>query len=114
MGGAGCKYLIADYSRGMCGNMPASHYGDVHSRIWNLLEAGDEHIAREIHTRMAPLNNFESLFGVRAFKEVLYRRGVITSTTNRSLGKKHLDVYYLSELDTLLTSIDDLLTWKVA
>ncbi|MBP64463.1 MAG: hypothetical protein CL727_01640, partial [Chloroflexi bacterium] len=33
MGGAGCKYLIADYNRGMCGNMPASHYGDIHSKI---------------------------------------------------------------------------------
>jgi 4-hydroxy-tetrahydrodipicolinate synthase len=114
MGGAGCKYLIADYSRGMCGNMPASRYGDVHSRIWNLLEAGDEHIAREIHTRMAPLNNFESLFGARAFKEVLYRRGIITPTTTRSPGKKHLNEYDLSELDILLTSIDDLLTWKAA
>ena len=100
--------------RGMCGNMPASHYGDVHSQIWNLLEAGDEHIAREIHTRMAPLNNFESGKGARAFKGVLYRRDVITSTTTRSPGKKHLDKYDLSELDILLTSIDDLLTWKAA
>ena len=112
MGGAGCKYLIADYNRGMCGNMPASHYGDIHSKIWNLLEQSDEKGAREIHTRMAPLNNFESLYGTRAFKEILYRRGVITSPTVRSPGNKHLDKYDMHELNTLLASIDDLMTWK--
>jgi 4-hydroxy-tetrahydrodipicolinate synthase len=113
MGGAGCKYLIADYNRGMCGNMPASHYGDIHSKIWNLLEQGEETSAREIHTRMTPLNNFESgLHGMRAFKEVLYRRGVITTPTIRSPGKKYLDKYDVHELDTLLASIDDLMTWK--
>lgn len=114
MGGSGCKFLIADYNRGMCGNMPASHFGDVHSRIWNLLEEGDEAQAREIHTRMAPLNNYESLYGMRAFKEVLFRRGVISSPTTRSPGKKILDKYDMAEYDTLLASIDDLLTWKAS
>ena len=112
MGGMGCKFLIAEYNRGMCGNMPASHYGDIHSKIWNLLEQGDEKDAREIHTRMTPLNNFESLYGVRAFKEILYRRGVIASTTVRSPGNKQLDKYDMHELNTLLASIDDLMTWK--
>ncbi|NQW19338.1 MAG: dihydrodipicolinate synthase family protein [Chloroflexi bacterium] len=112
MGGMGCKFLVSEYNRGMCGNMPASHFGDIHSKIWNFLEAGDEASAREIHTRMAPLNNYESLYGMRAFKEVLYRRGVITSPTTRSPGKKHLDKYDLAEYDMLLASIDDLLIWK--
>ena len=94
--------------------MPASHFGDVHSRIWNLLEEGDEAQAREIHTRMAPLNNYESLYGMRAFKEVLFRRGVISSPTTRSPGKKILDKYDMAEYDTLLASIDDLLTWKAS
>jgi 4-hydroxy-tetrahydrodipicolinate synthase len=114
MGGMGCKFLVAEYNRGMCGNMPASHYGDVHSRIWDLLEDGDETQARELHTRMAPLNNFESLYGVTAFKEVLYRRGVISSPTTRSPGKKVLDEYDMAELDTLLATIDDLLVWKAS
>ena len=112
MGGMGCKFLIAEYNRGMCGNMPASHYGDIHSKMWNLLEQGDEKGAREIHTRMAPLNNFESLYGIRAFKEILYRRGVITSPMTRSPGKTYLDKYDLRELETLISSIDDLMTWK--
>ena len=112
MGGMGCKFLIAEYNRGMCGNMPASHYGDIHSKIWNLLEQGDEKDAREIHTRMAPLNNFESLYGIRAFKEILYRRGVITSPMTRSPGQTYLDKYDLRELETLISSIDDLMTWK--
>jgi dihydrodipicolinate synthase/N-acetylneuraminate lyase len=98
----------------MCGNMPASHFGDIHSRIWNLLEVGDEAGAREIHTRMAPLNNYESLYGMRAFKEILFRRGVITSPTTRSPGKKTLDKYDMAEYDTLLAGIDDLLTWEAS
>jgi hypothetical protein len=61
---------------------------------------------------MAPLNNYESLYGSRAFKEVLYRRGVITSPTSRSPGKRSLDRYDMAEYDTLLAGIDDLLTWK--
>ena len=112
MGGSGCKFLIAEYNRGMCGNMPASHYGDIHSKIWNLLEEGNEAAAREIHTRVGPLNAFESLYGVTAFKEVLYRRGVISSPTTRSPGKKSLDKYDMAELDALLATVDDLLTWK--
>lgn len=114
MGGMGCKFLISEYNRGMTGNMPASHFGDIHSKIWNLLEAGDEDAAREIHTRMIPLNNFESLYGMRAFKEILYRRGVITSPTTRSPGKKELDSYDLAEYDKLLASIEDLMTWKAS
>jgi dihydrodipicolinate synthase/N-acetylneuraminate lyase len=114
MGGMGCKFLISEYNRGMCGNMPASHFGDIHSNMWDLLESGDEAGAREIHTRMAPLNNFESLYGMRAFKEVLYRRGVIASTTTRSPGKQELDSYDMAEYDALLASIDDLLIWTVS
>jgi dihydrodipicolinate synthase/N-acetylneuraminate lyase len=112
MGGMGCKFLVSEFNRGMCGNMPASHFGDIHSKIWNLLEEGDETGAREIHTRMAPLNNYESLYGMRAFKEVLYRRGVITSPTTRSPGKKNLDQFDLAEYDIILAGIDDLMTWK--
>lgn len=114
MGGMGCKFLISEFNRGMCGNMPASHFGDIHSKIWNLLDDGHESEAREIHTRMAPLNNYESLYGMRAFKEILYRRGVITSPTTRSPGKNNLDKYDLDEYDTLLSSIDDLMTWKAS
>lgn len=114
MGGMGCKFLISEYNRGMTGNMPASHFGDIHSKIWDLLEDGDEDGAREIHTRMAPLNNFESLYGMNAFKEVLVRRGVITSSTTRSPGRKVLDKYDLAEYDTLLASISDLMIWKAS
>jgi hypothetical protein len=51
---------------------------------------------------------------MRAFKEVLFRRGVISSPTTRSPGKKILDKYDMAEYDTLLASIDDLLTWKAS
>ncbi len=114
MGGASGRFLIDEFKRGECGNMPASHYGDVHSAIWNLLEAGDEAGAREIYNRLMPLINFENLHGIAAFKEVFVRRGVIAHNTMRSPGRHALDRYDLAELDLMLAAVRDLLTWEKA
>jgi 4-hydroxy-tetrahydrodipicolinate synthase len=55
MGGFGARMLLDEWRRGEAGNMPSSHYGDVHANIWNLLEAGDEEGARAIYQRILPL-----------------------------------------------------------
>ena len=114
MGGSSCRNVISEYHRGMCGNMPASHFGDPMSRIWELLDSGQEDEAKEVHRRMLPFLNFEGLYGVAAFKEVLVRRGVIASATARSPGRVTLDAADHAEISTLLAEIDDLLTWKKA
>jgi len=112
MGGMSCRHLVAEFRRGMCGNMPGSHWGDVVSVVWNKLEEGDEAGARENLTRLQPLLNFELMGGMVAFKEVLVRRGVIASNTVRSPGAHPLDRHDMEELTALLAGIDDLLTWK--
>lgn len=112
MGGGSCRNMIAEFRRGMCGNMPASHFGDPMSKMWDLLDAGDFSGATELHRRLLPLINFEGIYGVAAFKEVLLRRGLITSPTARGPGRASLDRHDHEELDKLLAEIDDLLTWK--
>ena len=82
------------------------------SAVWNELEAGDEAGAREIHTRLQPLLNFELMGGMVAFKEVLVRRGVIETNVVRSPGANPLDRHDMEELTVLLAGIEDLLTWR--
>lgn len=112
MGGSSGRYLLMEYARGFCGNMPASHYGDAMSRIWNSLDGGKEKEARALFQRMLPLINFENLYGIAAFKAVLVRRGVIKSDTIRSPGRNFMDRHDHAELDRMLSEVSDLLTWK--
>ena len=108
MGGMGCMHLISEYARGATGNMPASHYGDILSKIWSLLDSGDEKQAIEIHNRMIPLINFEMIYGAPAFKEILVERKIIRSATTRSPGFRSFDKYDFTELKKLMKTIDDL------
>ena len=92
--------------------MPGSHYGDIHSNIWNLLENDKEDEAREIYDKLLPLINIENLYGIPVFKEILYKRGIISNTLVRSPGKTYLDKYDLKEINFLFDSIKDLFTWE--
>lgn len=111
MGGTSGRWVPAEFNRGMCGNMPASHMTDVLSSIWNKLESGDLDGGREDHNRFLPLISFENVHGVEAFKEVLVRRGVIESATVRSPGRHMMDNHDLIELDRLMADVSDLMTW---
>lgn len=112
MGGMGCMHLISEYNRGATGNMPASHYGDILSKIWNLLDSGYEKQAIEMHNRMIPLINFEMIYGAPAFKEILVKRKIIRYATTRSPGFRSFDEYDSRELEKLIKSIDDLFDWR--
>lgn len=112
MGGSGGRYLPAEFERGICGNMPASHMADVLANIWNKMEAGDMEGARQDHMRQLPLISMEGVYAAPVWKEILVRRGIIQSATVRSPGKTRLDEYDLREIDYLLDSLDDLMTWK--
>ena len=46
LGGKGGVYLLDEYRRGACGNMPGCHVTDAMAAIWDALEAGDETTAR--------------------------------------------------------------------
>lgn len=103
-GGQGGIYLLDEYRRGCHGNMPACQATDVHVAIWNKLEAGDEAGARRLFNQLMPLLNFERLHGIAVYKEVLYRRGIIATTTSRAPGKA-LDQLDLQELEAILQDV---------
>lgn len=108
-GGQGGIFMIDEWRRGACGNMPACQATDVHVAIWNLLEAGDEQSARNLFNRLLPLINYERLYGVAVYKEVLRRRGVIATNVSRAPGAA-LDDEDVRELDDILTDVEELFT----
>jgi dihydrodipicolinate synthase/N-acetylneuraminate lyase len=108
-GGQGGIYLIDELERGVSGNMPACHIGDVLSRVWSAWTTGNTEAARQLHSRLLPLMTFERCYGgTSVYKEVLLRRQVITCARTRSLTSG-LDRFALNHLGHILSDIDDLL-----
>ncbi|MCB0088801.1 MAG: dihydrodipicolinate synthase family protein [Caldilineaceae bacterium] len=108
-GGQGGVYMLDEFRRGACGNMPGCQATDVHVAIWQKLEAGDEPGARQLFNQLLPLINFGRMHGVAVYKEVLKRRGIFTSTRSRYYGK-YLDDLDLAELDAILVDVEPLFT----
>lgn len=106
-GGQGGIYLIDEWRRGAAGNMPACQATDVHVDIWRRLEAGDEAGARVLFNRLLPLINYERLYGVAIYKEVLHRRGVFATTHARQPGAA-LDDADHTELEAILRDVEPL------
>ena len=104
-GGQGGVYILDEFRRGACGNMPASQLSVQHVQLWKSLEAGDWVGARSLYNQILPLIAFERLHGVAAYKEVLYRRGVFSTTHSRMPGAV-LDELDLAELDEILALAD--------
>jgi dihydrodipicolinate synthase/N-acetylneuraminate lyase len=90
--------------------MPACQTTDVHAAIWNKLDGGDEAGARAIFNRLLPLLNIEARHGVAIYKEVLRRRGVISSANLRGRSTSPLDAADHRELDIVLRDVADLYT----
>jgi 4-hydroxy-tetrahydrodipicolinate synthase len=109
LGGQGGLYLLDEYRRGACGNMPGCHTADVLVNIWKKLEAGDQTGARGLFNQVLPLMNYERLYGVAVYKAVLHRRGLIATTVQRAPGGG-LDVHDLAELETILAEVELLFT----
>jgi 4-hydroxy-tetrahydrodipicolinate synthase len=87
--------------------MPASQSTDVHVAIWNKLEAGDFDGARALFNRLLPLINYERLYGVAVYKQVLYQRGVFATTVSRAPGQQ-LDADDRAELSAILKDVSTL------
>ena len=98
--GSGCLWLIVDYKRGVCGNMPSSVLTDVDSQVWDLLEAGNEEEARRIHNAKIILENaLHSMPRRAARKEIMVRRGIFTKAFGRNIGIEQLDEVDRAELE---------------
>lgn len=111
-GGAGGRYLLQEYPRGVTGQMPGCHITDVVVRLWNALEAGDRVEAKRIFGIMSPLFFLEALKGA-SYTEVLRRRGVIEGTRSRlSVSSTREDAHDHVALDDCLRDIEPLMTWS--
>jgi dihydrodipicolinate synthase/N-acetylneuraminate lyase len=104
MGGQGGRFLFDEVARGASGTMPACQITDIHVDIWNLIEAGDMPAARALFNRALPLLNFEWMFSVALYKELLRRRGVIETSVCRA-APAELDELDLQELDAILEGV---------
>ena len=118
MGGMGGRFLLEEYRRGGAGTMPAGHITEAHVAVWDALEAGGTDAegrqvvsddARQLFNRLLPALNFEFFFGMTAYKQTFWRRGIISTPVTRSPGSKPFDRYDAEELDAILAELDDLL-----
>lgn len=106
-GGQGGIYLLDEFRRGVVGNMPGCHTTDLLVDLWQQLERGNLSEARSLFNRLLPLFNFERLYGVAVYKEILRRRGIITSAFQRAPGGG-LDEWDRQELGEILKDIEPL------
>jgi 4-hydroxy-tetrahydrodipicolinate synthase len=106
--GGNCRYLVSEHGRGVAGSMPPSHVADLDAQVWDLLEAGHETRAHEIHNAKIVLENAIVGLpgGVMACKEVLVRRGVISNSAVRGRGALRLDDHDRAALDYAMSVVE--------
>jgi 4-hydroxy-tetrahydrodipicolinate synthase len=108
MGGQGCRGLIEEYRRGICGTMPPSQTADVLVDIWNLLEGGKLREAFDLHTRLLPVLAFAGTHKLPSYKEILKLRGIITCTACRPYGWPQMDAKSYEDLELIMESVKPL------
>ena len=111
-GGSGGRFLLLEHPRGSAGQMPGCHVTDVVVRLWDALEAGDLLEAKRVFGLMAPLWAIEMQVRGAIYKEVLRRRGVITTSYSRNAIPKPLDEKDHRALDDILNDLAPLFTWR--
>ena len=106
MGGKGCRYLIAEYARGACGNMPSCHIADVLVDLWTMLENGETELAWDLYEKALVMFNFEALYRLPSYKEILRRRGIIKTSKHRAqVPAQPMDEKALVELDKIISRL---------
>jgi len=111
MGGGGGRYMIAEYARGAKGVVHACQFCDVVQRVWDLLDAGEEKKARDLHEHVLPGLVMEGLMGMALAKEIMVRRGVFRNHRIRSRARP-LDEDDLREIDRVWERIQPYLSWR--
>ena len=107
-GGAGGNYFIEEMRRGSRGTMPFPSQPEAFVQVWDLYQQGNESAAREVFTRtILPINRLvEQSSGIfyAVHKEILYRRGVISSARVRHPAPA-IDDQTLQELDRCISEL---------
>ena len=88
-GGGFCRWMMSELDRGATGFMPSVEIVDIHVQIWNAYQAGDAVRAREIFNLIAPLILLNLNLNLPIVKEILVRRGILTSSAMRQPRASH-------------------------
>ncbi len=113
MGGKGSRFLLDEYRRGVAGTMPGCEFTRLNVELWGALERSDLERAHDLHSVLLPLASMEDQYGGPAFcKEVLRKRGVISSTVVREPGSPRIDAPAAQLLDELLDRADAMMGQK--
>jgi 4-hydroxy-tetrahydrodipicolinate synthase len=102
-GGLGGASALWELRRGACGTMSGFAFPEVLAAVRRHTEAGDHGAAGAVFDRFLPLILYEFQLGLGVRKELLRRRGVLsTSATRRPVV---LDAGTLADLDDVLERI---------
>jgi len=104
-GGAHGRWMLSELHRGASGFMPAVEATDVHVKIWDAYQSGDETGARHIFNQLLPLINLISILGLSVCKEVLIMRGIFESAEMRMPGTVSLDAEDRGELEIIINDL---------
>ncbi|MDE2820404.1 MAG: dihydrodipicolinate synthase family protein [Chloroflexota bacterium] len=107
-GGGFCRWMMSELDRGATGFMPAVEIVDIHVQIWRAYQAGDKERAREIFNQIAPLILLTQQLRLPLVKEILVRRGILTSGVLRQPGLPPLDQADHRELEVALAAASHL------
>lgn len=103
-GGAGGRYITDELARGSLGTMPAAELSDLHVRLVNAWQQGDEAEARRLFRAALPALNLQAIFRMEMTKATLAQRGVIRATAVRASGPS-MDAMDHAELGALLDQL---------
>jgi 4-hydroxy-tetrahydrodipicolinate synthase len=105
--GNGGLYLPLELARGADGAMTGFGYPEMLVEVYERFIAGDREGAEDVFDAYLPVVRYEQQpgFGLAVRKEILRRRGAITSATTRSPGPR-LDGDDMRELDALLARLE--------
>ncbi len=106
--GNGGLYFPQELARGADGAMTGFAYPDMLVQVWRLFCSGDVSAAEDLFDLYLPLVRHEQQpgFGLAVRKEILRRRGFISSSFVRPPGPK-LTTTDLAELDRLMARLDE-------
>ncbi|HMO24657.1 MAG TPA: dihydrodipicolinate synthase family protein [Tepidisphaeraceae bacterium] len=108
MTGHGGLYMPTDFYRGAEGCILACQFCDLLQRLWNLLEAGEESAARDLHEALLPALVLEQYLGRQFSKHIMVRRGIFRNATVRG-HTRPLSADDLREIDRCWERLEPLI-----
>lgn len=111
MSGIAGSYAPLDYYCGAIATIQACQFCDVSQKVWDLLAAGKEAEARELHYQMLPGIQAELLYGFKFDKEIMVRRGIFKNSIVRN-KRAPFSAATLREIDIVWEHMKPLLVIK--